>query len=414
MDAARRLPEIIDARSYALRGYPHDLWTSLRRDAPLRWFEGEGVKPFWAVTRHRDVRAIGEQPTRFLNAPRIMADLDVRPNLVWSRHLLNMDPPEHEAYRAVLAPSFTAKALRAMAGWMESLVESSLARLDAQGAAPDAVWQGDFATEIARTITTALIAEMLGVAPADRIRLIGWAQCMVAPADPEYQRGRSTEETYVQAERELFQWFAPKIAERRTEPAGDLVSLLATAQIQGRPIAARDVQSFCQLFVTAGIDTTTAALCRGVHALAEHPDQYRWLREHAGEIPTAAEELLRFASPVIHFCRTAVENVEIAGVRVQRGQTLVLFYPSANRDEEVFERPFELRLDRKNNDHLAFGGGDHHCLGAPLARMLLHAFLGQLIRRVETIEATGRMEPVHSSVIGGVKRLPVRLRLARP
>jgi cytochrome P450 len=409
MEASRRLPEIIDARSYALRGYPHDLWTTLRREAPLRWFEGEGVKPFWAVTRHRDVREIGEQPAKFLNAPRIMADLDVRPNLVWSRHLLNMDPPEHEAYRAVLAPRFTAKALRAMAGWLDSIVESSLARLDTQGAH----WEGDFATEVARNITTALIAEMLGVAPADRIRLIRWAQCMVAPADPEYQRGRSTEETYVQAERDLFQWFAPKIAERRTEPGGDLVSLLATAQVQGRPVASRDVLSFCQLFVTAGIDTTTAAICRGLHALAEHPDQYRWLRDHAGEIATAAEELLRFASPVIHFCRTAVDPVEIAGCRVQRGQTLVLFYPSANRDEEVFERPFELRLDRKNNDHLAFGAGDHHCLGAPLARMLLHAFLVHFVRRVETIETTGSMEAVHSSVIGAIKRLPLRLRLAK-
>ena len=157
MEASRHLPEIIDAHVYALRGYPHDLWSALRRDAPLRWFEGEGVKPFWAVTRHRDVRAIGEQPTRFLNAPRIMADLDVRPNLVWSRHLLNMDPPEHEAYRGILAPRFTAKALRAMAGWMDSIVESSLARLDTQGA----TWEGDFATEVARNITTALIAEML-------------------------------------------------------------------------------------------------------------------------------------------------------------------------------------------------------------------------------------------------------------
>src|SRR5262249_31641545 len=170
-------------------------------------------------------------PARFLNAPRIMADLDVRPNLVWSRHLLNMDPPEHEAYRAVLAPRFTAKALHAMAGWMESIVESSLARLDTRGAS----WEGDSAPEAAGPTRPALIAGMPGAAPADRVRLIRWTQCMVAPADPEYQRGRSTEETYVQAERELFQWFAPKIAERRTEPGGDLLSLPPTAPVQARP-----------------------------------------------------------------------------------------------------------------------------------------------------------------------------------
>ena len=359
------------------------------------------------MTRHRDIRFISEQPTRFLNAPRIMADLDVRPNLVWSRHLLNMDPPEHEAYRSLLAPGFSSRALTAMAARVESVVTAALSRLDAEGP----IWEGDFATAIAREISAVLIAEMLGVPAAERTRLLRWAQCMVAPADPEYQRGRSTEETYLQAERELFGWFAPKVVERRAHPGADLVSLLASAKIHGKPIAARDVLSFCQLFVTAGIDTTTAALCRAIHALAEHPDQFRWLRDHAGEIPTAAEELLRFASPVIHFCRTSVDDVEIRGCKVLRGQTLVLFYPSANRDEEVFDRPFELRLDRRQNDHLAFGSGDHYCLGAPLARMLLHSFLGRLIAKVESLEATGPLECVHSSVIGAVKHLPLRCRL---
>src|SRR5689334_3627331 len=194
MEASRRLPDVIDARSYALRGYPHDLWTTLRREAPLRWFEGEGVKPFWAVTHHQDVRAIGEQPARFLNAPRIMADLDVRPNLVWSRHLLNMDPPEHEAYRSILAPGFSARSLTTMAARIESVVAAAVDRLESEGPA----WEGDFATAIVREIPAALVADTLGVPAAERARLIRWAQCMVAPADPEYQRGRSTEETYLQ------------------------------------------------------------------------------------------------------------------------------------------------------------------------------------------------------------------------
>jgi cholest-4-en-3-one 26-monooxygenase len=409
MAAPRNLPEVIDSRRYGLRGYPHELWTELRRDAPLKWFEGEGLKPFWAVTRHRDVRLIGEQPARFLNAPRIMADLDVRPNLVWSRHLLNMDPPEHEAYRSILAPRFSARSLTTMAARIEAVVAAALDRLESEGPS----WEGDFATAIVREIPAALIADILGVPSAERARLVRWAQCMVAPADPEYQRGRSTEETYLQAERELFGWFAPKVVERRANPGSDLVSLLASARIHGKPIAARDVLSFCQLFVTAGIDTTAAAICRATHALAEHPDQYRWLREHPGEIATAAEELLRFASPVIHFCRTSVDDVEIRGCKIRRGQTLVLFYPSANRDEELFEKPFELRLDRRQNDHLAFGSGDHFCLGAPLARMLLHQFLARLVARVQSLEATGPLECVHSSVIGAVKRLPMRIRLVR-
>src|SRR5262245_57842190 len=177
MAVARNLPEIIDSRRYGLRGYPHELWTELRRDAPLKWFEGEGLKPFWAVTRHRDVRLIGEQPARFLNAPRIMADLDVRPNLVWSRHLLNMDPPEHEAYRPCRGPGFGARSRTTMAARIESVVAAALDRLGSEGP----TWEGDFATAIVREIPAALVADILGVPAAERARLIRWAQCMVAP-----------------------------------------------------------------------------------------------------------------------------------------------------------------------------------------------------------------------------------------
>jgi cytochrome P450 len=412
MDASRRLPEIIDSRRYGLRGYPHELWTALRREPALRWFEGEGIKPFWAVTRHRDLQAIGEKPELFLNAPRIMADLDVRPNLVWSRHLLNMDPPEHDDHRALVAARFSARTLKSSAPRVHEIVAGALARFATPGG-EEGAWQGDFVEEVAQPIAVTTIAELLGIPAAERARLARWAHAMVAPSDPAYRRGRSIEETYLQAERDLFGWFAPRIVERRTQSGDDLVSALCRAELGGKPLEARTLLSFCQLFVTAGIDTTSAALSRAVHALAEHPDQFRWLRDHPDQVPIAAEELLRWASPVIHFCRTAAENVEIGGAKVQRGQTLVLFYPSANRDEEVFDRPSELRLDRPKNPHLAFGAGIHYCLGATIARMLLHELLTQLIARVDQLEVAAPPEHAHSSVIGGIRRLALRCRLAR-
>lgn len=403
----RRVPEIIDGRTYGQRGYPHELWEKLRTHSPLQWFEGVGIKPFWAVTRHRDIVEIGLSPETYINAPRIMADMEVRPNLVRSRHLLNMDGAEHDAYRAVLGPRFSLKALRPGAPRVQEIVQGALHRV----LAGPRRWEGDFVADVARSIPPALVADLLGLTPADHAQLISWSEDLVAPADPDHQRGRSTEETYVQAERALFHWFAPRIAERRQRPGDDLISHLARTPVMGKPPSDEMVLSFCQLFVTAGIDTTLAALCRSMQALSAHPDQYSWLRQHPGEVPLAVEELLRFGSPVIHFCRTPIRDIELRGVTVRRGQTLALFYPSANRDAEVFEEPDRLRLERPRNHHVAFGSGAHYCLGAPLARMVLQAFLGLLTQKVKSIESRGAARYVASSVIGGIKHLPLALEL---
>ena len=216
----------------------------------------------------------------------------------------------------------------------------------------------------------------------------------------------------MRARGELHGYLNDLIERRRREPGDDIVSHLISAEIDGSPLTEKQLLNYCELIVEAGNETTRNAISGGLLAFSEHRGEWQRLAEHPELLPSASEEILRWVSPIIHFVRTATEDCELNGIRINSGEKVALFYASANRDEEVFDDPFEFRVDRRPNPHVAFGFGEHFCMGAHLARVELEIIFRHLLTRFEWFELTGPAERLNSAVNGGIKHLPLRCRLA--
>ncbi len=399
--------DVITPEHYERGGYPHGEWTWLRRHDPVFWYERPNVDPFWAITKHADIIAIGKQPEDFLNAPRLAVftrDLPPPPEGA-SRHLLNMDPPDHARYRRVTSAWFTPRAIR---GMDEKVARVTREVLDA-AAEKEA---GDFVRDVSAPITIAVIAEMLGVPRSDWELLFRWTNEIIAPQDPEFQRGDTPHETLEQARIELFVYFNDLVTERRARPTDDIVSVVANGQVNGAALPAVELLSYYFLLVVAGNETTRNAMTGGMLALLEHPDEWQKLRRDAALLDSAVEEIVRWTTPVIQFARTATRDVELRGKTIRSGQSVCLFYASGNRDDEVFDAPVAFRVDRQPNPHLAFGMGEHVCLGAHLARLELRHAFAQLRSRLQSCAPAGAVERVRSSFVGGIKRAPMRWQIA--
>jgi cytochrome P450 len=402
--------DIIGEDTFARDGYPHEAWTLLRREAPVLWWE-RGVKvPFWAITKHADIVEISKQPRRFLNAPRLAVFPAFAPPTEEervARHLLNMDPPSHGAYRRLASGHFTPRAVERLAHAVDAIAREIV---DEAARGGEEV-EGDFVDLVAARLPLAVLADLLGVPREDWRLMFRWTNEIVGAGDPEYQQGSSAMETANRARLALFDYFWKMTEERRVRPRADIVSVLANARLDGAEVRPFELLSYFFLLVVAGNETTRNATSGGLVALIEHPGELEKLRRDPALLEAAVEEILRWTTPVIQFCRTATEDFELRGQRIRRGQSMCLFYPSANRDEEVFEAPFRFRADRQPNPHLAFGIGEHFCLGAHLARLELRAVFRHLIARLEWAELTGPVERLRSSFVGGVKHVPVRYRL---
>jgi cytochrome P450 len=269
--------------------------------------------------------------------------------------------------------------------------------------------QIDFVRVVSAPITIAVIAEMLGVPREDWQLLFRWTNEIIAPQDPEFQRGGADIEANLDAVRiELFQYFQKLSEERRRKPADDIVSVVANGSVEGKPLPPVELLSYYLLLVVAGNETTRNAMTGGLLALLENPREWEKLRANAGLIGPAVEEIVRWTTPVIQFCRTATRDYELRGQKIRAGQALCLFYPSGNRDEEVFPDGDRFRVDRDPNDHIGFGRGEHVCLGAHLARLEIRCAFEELRRRLVRAELAGPIERVRSSFVGGIKRVPIR------
>jgi cytochrome P450 len=399
--------DIVSPEHFEQHGYPHREWTHLRKHAPVFWYERENVDPFWAITRHADIVEISKQPERFLIAPRIAVftrDLPP-PQDNEARHLLNMDPPDHGRYRNVTAKQFTPRTVSALAPHVEEITREIL---DEAGRLPHC----DFVRDVSARITIAVIAEMLGVPREDWDLLFKWTNETIAPQDPEFQRGGSVGETLERSRMELFQYFHEMVIKRRAQPTNDIVSVVANAQVGGEPLPPIELLSYYYLLVVAGNETTRNAMTGGLLAFIENPGEWRKLVRDPSLLDSAVEEIVRWTTPVIQFCRTATHDYSLRGTKIRAGDSLCLFYPSANRDEDVFDEPFRFRVDRQPNEHLGFGRGEHVCLGAHLARLELRCAFAQLRERLEHVELAGAPERVRSGFVGGIKRVPIRWRLA--
>jgi cytochrome P450 len=272
---------------------------------------------------------------------------------------------------------------------------------------------GDFVQDISARITIAVIAEMLGIPRPDWDRLFRWTNEIIAPQDPEFSKGQAAEDTIMGARLDLFAYFSDLVELRRTEPTDDIVSIIANGRLKGEPLPTVELLSYYLLLVVAGNETTRNAMTGGLLAFLEHPAEWQKLRADAALVDKAVEEVVRWITPVIQFTRTATRDYTIRGTTVRKGQAVCLFYPSANRDEEVFADPFVFRIDRDPNPHIAFGMGEHLCLGAHLARLELRHAFRQLRERLERCELAGAVERVRSSFVGGIKHAPMKWTIAR-
>lgn len=399
--------EIVDPKYYQEHGYPHQAWTELRRRAPLARCEAEGFLPFWAVTKHQDIVGISKDPERFLNAPliAIFHRESVNPEEERLRHLLNMDNPDHRRYRKLTAAYFTPLAVAPRLRNYESLADEILDRLVGKE-------EIDFVTEVSALLPIWIIADMLGIPKELREQFFQWTNKIIGAGDPEFRDpDASPIETSRAAIDAQIAYFNHMVEERRRKPTEDITSILANAKLDGQPLPLYELFSYLVLLVVAGNETTRNAASGGLLALIENPGELEKLRRNPGLLDSAVEEIVRWVTPVIQFCRTPRVDVEVRGQEIQAGEHLCLFYPSANRDEDVFEDPFAFRVDRHPNRHLAFGIGEHVCLGANLARTELKAIFGRLLARLESIELAGPVERLRSSFVGGIKHMPVRLEL---
>ncbi len=405
--------DIIGPETYEKHGYPHAAWKWLRREAPVCWWEKGVQNPFWAITKHADVIWISKQPRRFLNAPRlaVLPNVDgdaVSPDDRLARHLLNMDPPEHTKFRKVASGWFTPRAISRREAEVERITRELLDSLQAEAREGEV----DFVERVTAPLTLSVLADMLGVPREDWKLMFQWTNLVAGSADPEYQlEGETPFETVQRARTGLFGYFAKLGQDRLAEPRDDIVSVLVHSKVDGKPMPQLELLSYCFLLVIAGNETTRNAASGGLLAMIENPDEARKLRSDPGLLDKAVEEMIRWTSPVIQFCRTPVEDFELHGQKIRAGDSMCLFYPSANRDEEVFDEPDRFLLDRDPNPHLGFGVGEHFCLGANLARLELRVLLRQMLERVEDVELAGPFERVRSSFLGGVKRMPIRYRL---
>jgi len=409
MDAASLTAlDVIGPDTFARNGYPHAAWKTLRRESPIHWFDLPGGVGFWSVVRRADIVWLSKQPTRFLNAPRLAIfeeGAPVKGERTFARHLLNMDPPEHAKFRNAASGWFTPRAIERRRPEVERIARELLAQMAGDGETREA----DFVADLAAPLTLSVLADMLGVPREDWERMFRWTNHIIGSSDPEFAtQGANVAE---RARNELFQYFTVLAGRRREDPRDDIVSVLVRSEIDGAPMRALELLSYFALLVIAGNETTRNAASGGLQALIDNPGELAKLRENPGLIDTAVEEIVRWTSPVIQFCRTAVEDVEIHGRKVRRGDSLCLLYPSANRDETAFDDPDVFRVDRRRNPHLGFGIGEHFCLGANLARLELRVIFRELSRRLEAIELAGPVDRMRSSFLGGVKRMPIRYRL---
>ncbi len=400
---------LADPAAYADEARLHEGLSLLRHAEPVCWVDPlPEVNPFWAVTKHADVLEIERNHALFHNAPRpLLAPATEDQRVADEGQILNtlihMDDPRHRVMRAIGADWFKPKALRDLQLRVRELAARYVDRMMALGG------ECDFVRDIAMHYPLYVILSLLGLPESDFGRILTLTQEMFGGQDAELQRGQTPEEI-LQAALDMLAYFQRLTADRRAEPTDDLASAIANARVDGELLSDLDAASYYVIIASAGHDTTSSTISGGLHALIENPDQLRRLREDPGLMPLAADEMIRWVTPVKEFMRTATVDYELRGVPIKEGDSLLLSYPSANRDEDVFDSPFSFDVGRNPNRHLAFGFGAHYCLGAILARMEIAAFFAELVPRLESVELAGTPQWIATTFVGGLKHLPIRYR----
>jgi cytochrome P450 len=375
-------------------GDPYPAYQVLRAKSPVHWNE---VTRFWALLKYEDVRFVSRNPELFSSRRGVTIPDPERANPTQEGSLIFTDPPRHRQLRRLISSAFTANRVTALEPKIREIVHGVLAGIEPGSA-------HEFAEEIAAPLPTRLIAELIGAPPEDWEQFRAWSDAAVGSADPEIELDPLV------AMGELHQYFSKLIAARRKEPRDDLLSVLADAEVDGERLSDADLLNFSFLLLVAGNETTRNLIALGTLALIHHPGECKKLVDDPALIPDAVEEMLRFTTPVTHMARTAMHDVEIRGKLIRKDDVVVMLYGSANRDEEVFGGDAEeFKVTRHPNPHIAFGFGEHLCLGASLARLEARVLFEELLRRHPRLELMGEVARMRATMVPGVKRMPVRL-----
>ncbi|WP_159235172.1 cytochrome P450 [Mycolicibacterium vanbaalenii] len=378
-------------------GNPYPAYQELRNSTPVVWNE---TTEFWALLKYEDVRYVSGHPLLFSSTKGITIPDPSQPEPVQEGNLIFTDPPRHRQLRKLINSGFTRRQVTLLEPKVREIVKGIIDDVD-----PSRPYE--FAEEIAAPLPTRMIAEMLGARPEDWEKFRTWSDAAVGTADPDIEMD------HLVALGELYEYFTELIALRRSGKVtgqDDLLSILAAAEVDGERLTDADLLNFSFLLLVAGNETTRNLIALGTLALIEHPDQFALLRSNPDLMPTAIEEMLRFTSPVTHMARQATQDVEIRGQQIKAGDTVVMLYGSANRDEEIFGPTSEVfDITRNPNPHIAFGAGEHACLGAQLARLEARIMFEVLLGTYPTIELTGDVTRLRATMVPGVKSMPVRL-----
>ena len=402
----------IDLGSWDFWGLDDDIrdgtFTTLRREAPVSFHEAFVGDPFgevaghWAVTRYDDVFYASRHPELFSSALGITIG-DQKPELAeYFGSMIAMDDPRHTRLRNIVRSAFTPRVL----AMIEDSVRDRARRLVAAMVADHPDGTGDLVTELAGPLPLQIICDMMGIPEADHQRVFYWTNVILGFGDPDIA---TDYDEFLRAAMDIGAFASGLADDRRANPGDDLTTSLVAAEVDGERLTSGEVASFFILLVVAGNETTRNAISHGVLALSRYPEQRDgWWASYDEVAPTAVEEIVRWASPVVYMRRTATCDTELGGVTMAAGDKVTLWYGSANRDESKFGQPWTFDVRRHPNPHVGFGGGGaHFCLGANLARREITMAFEELHRQVPDITATEEPDRLHSAFIHGIKRLPV-------
>lgn len=401
--------DLTDHARFAER-VPHEMFLTLRREDPVHWQEETEGPGFWAVTKFEDIKTVHKDWETFSSERGGTSLQDLEPDEIEARKsMIDMDPPPHNKLRAIVNRDFTSRAVRRFEERIRSLFRSILDEAIEQG-------EVDFVESVSARLPMRVFAEMLGAPEEDHRYLVELGDRMLGQDDPEYALDPEVMEANRHlpfsnpAALEMFE-YGRKLADTRREcPRDDIVTKLVEAEIDGCPLSQRDYDVYFLLLAVAGNETTRHAISHGVRAMIDHPDQFERLREDRSLAHLAAGEILRWATPVHHFRRTATRDVELGGKQIKEDDKVTTWFISGNFDDEVFDEPYRFDIGRKPNQQMTFGpGGPHFCTGAHLARLEIQIVFEEMAERVAAFEPTGPLERLQSNFFNGIKRMPLRI-----
>jgi len=382
----------------------HDMFKALREEAPVYWHDEPGGPGFWNIVMYDDLVRVNRDTANFsseiggitiaeLGTEQAGDGMDPRGLM-----MLYMDPPKHTRYRMLVQQGFTPRMIDLLEQYLANRAVVIVDNIIERGAC-------DFVDDLASELPLQAIAEIMGVPQDERRLLFDWSNRLIGMDDPEYSGDMSAA---AEAAGELYVYANDLAAKRRIDPRDDIVTKLINAEIEGDRLSELEFDLFIMLLTVAGNETTRNTISWGMWALMQHPEQYRALVEDPNKLERAIEEILRWATPVYHFRRTAAHDTEVRGQEIAAGDKVVMWHISADRDETAFEDPFTFDIERWPNKHIAFGGGGaHYCLGANLARMELRLILREILERIPDMRQTGDVAMLRSNFVGGIKRMPV-------